>query len=100
MTTPELLKKLRKLTADVGSADKKHIKKLRKVLHKLKSKQHKLQEELEASTNERDARKLGQEIEVLKLQREKGVVAYKLRKKALKTPDKDTIPKGDKPASL
>ena len=84
MTTPELLSKLRKLTDDVKGVDKKHIKKLRKVLHKLKSKQHKLKEELEEATAERDQRQLSQEIEVLKLQREKGVVAYKSLKKGLK----------------
>ena len=54
------------------------------MLHKLKSKQHKLKEELEEATAERDQRKLSQEIEVLKLQREKGVVAYKSLKKGLK----------------
>lgn len=77
MTTPELLKKLHKLTENVDQADNKQIKKLRKVLRKLKTKQQKLQEQLADAKGEHESRKIKQEIEVLKLQRTKGVRIYK-----------------------
>jgi predicted nucleic acid-binding Zn-ribbon protein len=82
MTTTELLKKLHKLTENVERADKKQIKQLRKTLRKLKSKQSKLKEKLEDTTGEHEARKIKQEIEVLKLQRTKGVRIYKELKRA------------------
>jgi predicted nucleic acid-binding Zn-ribbon protein len=77
MTTSELLKKLHKLTENVERADKKQIKQLRKTLRKLKSKQSELKAKLEDTTGEHEARKIKQEIEVLKLQRTKGVRIYK-----------------------
>ena len=82
MTTSELLKKLHALTENVERADKKQIKQLRKTLRKLKSKQSKLKEQLEDAAGEHEARKIKQEIEVLKLQRTKGVRIYKELKRA------------------
>ena len=58
------------------------LKKLRKTLRKLKSKQNKLKEQLEGTTSEHEVRKIKQEIEVLKLQRTKGVRIYKELKRA------------------
>lgn len=84
MTSSELLKKLHKLTENVESADKKQIKQLRKTLRKLKSKQGELKGKLENTAGEHEARKLKQEIEVLKLQRTKGVRIYKELKRARK----------------
>lgn len=84
MTTPELLKKLHKLTKDAGDADKKQIKKLRKVLRRLKDKQGKLSDALKEVETKKERHKILQEIEVLKLQRRKGVVVYKQLKQKQK----------------
>lgn len=83
MTTSELLKRLHKLTKDAGDANKKKIKKLRKLLRKLKDKQKTLSDSLKEVKAEKERRKILQEIEILKLQRRKGIVIYKqLKKKA------------------
>ncbi|MCB1688543.1 MAG: hypothetical protein KDI33_08660 [Halioglobus sp.] len=84
MTSAKLFEKLRSLTRDAKNVDKEHIKKLRKVLRKLKKRQQKLAEECEAAANDHDRQKIEQEIEVLKLQRTKGVEVYKRLKKERK----------------
>jgi hypothetical protein len=82
MTNEKLLKKLGRLLETSAGADTKHIQKLRKVLHKLKNRQKELKAELEQVEGEHERRKINQEIEVLKLQRKKGVAVYKSLKKA------------------
>jgi hypothetical protein len=80
MNTAKLFQKLSMLLEDTESADEKHIKKLRKVLQKLKKKQKALQESLENAEGEQGRRKIKHDIEVLKLQRKKGVRVYKALK--------------------
>jgi len=82
MTNEKLLGKLSGLLESSKGADAKHIKKLRKVLRKLKKRQKELGAKLEQVEGEHERRKITQEIEVLKLQRKKGVVVYKSLKKA------------------
>ena len=82
MTNAKLFEKLGKLL-DIGAdADKKHIKKLRKVLQKLKKNQKELVASLDQVKGEHERRKITQDIEVLKLQRKKGVKVYKELKQA------------------
>jgi len=76
MTNTKLFDKLRSLMAKTERADKKHIKKLRKVLHKLKDRQRELQEKLDKSGNPQEQAKLQQEIDIIKLQRGKGADVY------------------------
>jgi hypothetical protein len=83
MTNEKLLKKLGRLLETSENANAEHIKKLRKVLHKLKNRQKELKAKLEQAGGEHERRKLNQEIEVLKLQRKKGVAVYKSIKKHL-----------------
>ena len=83
MTNAKLFEKLSALLEIRQDADKKHIKKLRKVLQKLKKRQKELSASLEAIEGEHERRKIKQDIEVLTLQREKGVVVYKKLKRAL-----------------
>jgi phage shock protein A len=77
MTNEKLFEKLSALLESEVDADKKHIKKLRKVLQKLKKKQKELHAKLEQIDEEHERRKIKQDIEVLKLQRKKGVKVYK-----------------------
>ncbi len=81
MTNSKLFDKLRGLIEDQGNTDKKHIKKIRKVLRKLKERQRELKEQLDAAQNPQELRKIEQEIEVIKLQRSKGAAVYKQLKK-------------------
>lgn len=76
MTNTKLFDKLRSLMAKTERADKKHIKKLRKVLHKLKDRQRELQEKLEKSESPQEQAKIQQEIDIIKLQRGKGAEVY------------------------
>lgn len=76
MTNAKLFEKLRSLMAEADRTDKKHIKKLRKVLHKLKDRQRELQENLELSDSSQEQPKFQQEIDVIKLQRGKGAEVY------------------------
>jgi hypothetical protein len=87
MTNEKLLGKLGGLLESSKKADAKHVKKLRKVLHKLKKRQKELGAKLEQVEGEHERRKITQEIEVLKLQRKKGVVVYKSLKKASADPE-------------
>ncbi len=77
MKSKKLLEKLNKLSGLGDDADKKEIKKLRKVLHALKDKQEHLKEKLETAEGEHERRKIQQQLEVIKRQREKGVDVYK-----------------------
>jgi transcriptional regulator of heat shock response len=61
-------------------ADKKHIKKLRKVLHKLKDRQKELESSLEATQDPEKQAKIRQEIDVIRLQRGKGADVYQVIK--------------------
>jgi hypothetical protein len=61
-------------------ADREQIKKLRKVLKALKSDQEKLQLKLAEAEGEHERRKLSQKLEVIRLQREKGVELYQTLK--------------------
>ena len=81
MKSAKLLEKLRNLTNDTEKVDKEHIKKLRKVLHKLKKRQQKLADDLQEVDDDQDRQRIEQEIEVLQLQRKKGVDVYKRLKK-------------------
>ena len=83
MTNEKLLERLSALLEPKADVDKKHIKKLRKVLQKLKNNQKELTAKLEQIDDEQEMRKLKQEIEVLKLQRKKGVKIYKELKLAV-----------------
>ena len=82
MTNAKLFAKLRTLIKEASNADKKHIKKLRKVLRKLKHRQNELRDSLEGTDNPKTRRKIEQEMEVLTLQRGKGVEIYKQLKQA------------------
>ena len=81
MKSAKLLEKLRNLTNDTEKVDKEYIKKLRKVLHKLKKRQQKLADDLQEVDDDQDRQRIEQEIEVLQLQRKKGVDVYKRLKK-------------------
>jgi hypothetical protein len=81
MTNSKLLDKLKALTKNADKADKEHIKKLHKVLKKLKKQQHKLAESLKEVDSDSGRQKIEQEINVLQLQRQKGVEVYKQLKK-------------------
>jgi rubrerythrin len=84
MTSTRLFAKLRALIEDTTNTDKKHIRKLRKVLRKLKDRQNTLRESLEETDNPQERRKIEQELEVLNLQRSKGAEVYKQLKQARK----------------
>ena len=81
MTNSKLLDKLKALTKNADNADKEHIKKLHKVLKKLKKQQHKLADSLKEVDSDSGRQKIEQEINVLQLQRQKGVEVYKQLKK-------------------
>jgi hypothetical protein len=74
------LDKLSQLMGLGADADREQIKKLRKVLKVLKSDQDKLQLKLAEAEGEHERRKLGQKLEVIRLQREKGVELYQTLK--------------------
>ena len=89
MTNDKLFEKLGALLEIEDDADKKHIKKLRKVLQKLKKSQKELGASLDLIDDEHERRKIKQDIEVLKLQRKKGVRVYKELKQAQATVQSD-----------
>jgi hypothetical protein len=100
MTNAELFAKLRSLIEDAKDADKKHIKKIRKVLRKLKDRQHKLRDCLGETDNAQDRLKMQQEIEIITLQRRKGAEVYKqlkLARKTAKQAKRGNKPHGDNP---
>ena len=84
MANTRLFAKLRALVEDATNADKKHLKKLRKVLRKLKERQKVLRNRLEEVDNPEERRKIEQEIAVITLQRGKGAEVYKQLKRARK----------------
>jgi Tfp pilus assembly pilus retraction ATPase PilT len=77
MSNSKLLARLRSLMEKVDSADKKQIKKLRKVLHKLKDRQKELEQQLEADASPDTRDRIRQEIDVIRLQRTKGSAVYR-----------------------
>lgn len=77
MKTAKLFSKLRALIEDPQDADKKHIKKIHKVLQKLKKHQHELRDRLDNVENAQERQRIEQEIEVITLQRRKGAEVYK-----------------------
>lgn len=81
MTNAKLFDKLRSLMTKEDRADKTHIKKLRKVLHKLKDRQRELKEKLEKTKSSQEQAKIRQEIDIIKLQRGKGADVYQRIKK-------------------
>jgi len=81
MTNEKLFEKLGVLLERADDDQLKHIKKLRKVLRKLKDRQKELAHELDSVKGEHERRKIKREIEVIKLQRKKGVKVYKKLKK-------------------
>ena len=94
MTTAKLFERLNHLLESQAEADKKHIKKLHEVLKKLKKKQKLLKVELLETEDEHQRRKLKQDIEVINLQRRKGVEVYKKLKRAReeeKAGEKETV---------
>jgi transcriptional regulator of heat shock response len=76
MNNAKLIAKLRSLMEKADNADKKHIKKLRKILQKLKDRQHELEECLEQTSSPDRQAKIRQEIDVIRLQRGKGALVY------------------------
>ncbi|MEP1472443.1 MAG: hypothetical protein ABJK20_17100 [Halieaceae bacterium] len=74
------LDKLSRLLGQDDGIDRDQLKKLRKVLKALKSDQEKLQAKLAEAEGEHERRKLGQKLEVIRLQREKGVEVYRTLK--------------------
>lgn len=77
MKTAKLFSKLRALIEDSQDADKKHIKKIHKVLQKLKKHQHELRDRLDIAESAQERQRIEQEIEVITLQRRKGAQVYK-----------------------
>jgi predicted nucleic acid-binding Zn-ribbon protein len=80
MNKSKLLDKLGHLLATAKDADQKQIKQLHKVLKKLRHSQRELREKLDTVEGEHERRKVQKEIEVIKLQRKKGVKVYKALK--------------------
>jgi hypothetical protein len=89
MTNAKLFARLRTLIEDANNTDKKHIKKLRKVLHKLKERQHQLRDVLAEVEDPPNKMRIEQEIEVIVLQRRKGAEVYKQLKQARKARKKE-----------
>lgn len=89
MTNAKLIAKLRMLLEDAKNTDKKRIKQLRKVLGKLKDRQHALRDSLEEIENLHERSRIEQEIAVITVQRSKGVEIYKQLKKARHTAKQD-----------
>ena len=78
MKVRKLLDKLNKYTGLGENADKKQVRKLRNVLRALKE----LQLKLEAAQGTHERRKLEQQLEVIRRQRQKGQEVYKSIKAA------------------
>jgi hypothetical protein len=83
MTKEKLYKRLGKLIDRREDPDRKQLKELRQVLQQLKQNQKELIGRLEHAGSPHQRRKLQQDIEVLKLQRKKGVTVYKELKRAM-----------------
>lgn len=82
MKREKLLEKLAKLTRPAERIKKKQVKKLREVLAELKEKEDKLREQLQQTAGKDEQRKIQQKIEVIRMQREKGVEVYRQQKQA------------------
>ena len=83
MTNTQLFEKLGSLLDKSEDADKRHVKKLRKVLRQLKKNQKALESSLEGIDARHERRKIAQDIEVLEMQRKKGIKVYKSLKKKM-----------------
>ena len=83
MTKEKLYKRLGKLIDRREDPDRKQLKELRQVLQQLKQNQKELTGRLGQAGSPQQRRKLQQDIEVLKLQRKKGVTVYKELKRAM-----------------
>ena len=83
MTNAKLFEKLRSLIENADDSDKKRIKKIRKVVHKLRDRQRKLENDLEDIKSEHERQKTEQDIRVIQLQREKGIKVYRQLKRDL-----------------
>lgn len=77
MNKEKLLKKLQSLLSQGDDARAKDIKKLHKVVKELKKKQKNFEHRLEATTDSKERSRIKKNIEVLKLQRQKGAAAYR-----------------------
>ena len=82
MKRKKLLEKLNHLLKVGDQADKDQVSKLRSVLKALKEKQSDLQDKLEDAHGDHERRKIRNQIEVIKRQREKGAEVYKAIKEA------------------
>ena len=83
MTNAKLFEKLRSLIENADDSDKKRIKKIRKVVHKLRDRQRKLENDLEDIKSEHERQKTEQDIRVIQLQRERGIKVYRQLKRDL-----------------
>ena len=77
MKRKKLLEKLNDLLTVGDKADKDQVSKLRSVLKALKEKQSSLQDKLEDAHGDHERRKIRNQIEVIKRQREKGAEVYR-----------------------
>ena len=82
MKSKKLLQKLNSLMGLNETADQAQVKQLREVLKSLKKRQDELKDKLESADAEQERRNLQQKIDVIQLQREKGVKVYKKLKEA------------------
>ena len=81
MKTTKLLDKLEHLIEKPEDLDRKRLKKLRKIIDELKTKQKKLEQDLKESADQEESHRLERSISVLKSQRKKGHALYKSMKK-------------------
>ena len=86
MKTSKLVATLQKLLQRPPEETK--IKKLRKTIKKLKAKQKELEDRLKHTHGKHDRKRLQQKIDVLKVQRRKGVEVYQ----RLKADDESDMP--------
>lgn len=82
MKRKKLLEKLSNLLKAGDQADNDQVSKLRSVLKALKEKQSGLQDKLEDAHGDHERRKIRNQIEVIKRQREKGAEVYRSIKEA------------------
>lgn len=81
MKVSKLIEKLNRLILPQPELQKHQVKKLRQVLSALKDKEEHFLLKLECTEDEEERRKILQKIEVIRLQRSKGVQIYKSLKR-------------------
>lgn len=82
MKRKKLLARLNDMLS-TGVTDEQHdVSRLHDILKALKQKQRSLEEKLEDANGDHERRKISKQIEVIRLQREKGVEVYKSIKSA------------------